>query len=313
MMTADMEIKDILRDIAFRGEVLFDEPMKKHTTLRIGGNADLFAAPEDIASLKNLLEAAADRHTPVTIVGGGSNLLVMDKGIEGLVVTTAMFKNSEIMEETGDLIRLFYEAGTPLQRLINISRERGYKGIEGLAGIPGTLGGAIFGNAGSFGYETGDVVEAVTVMNKDRIISPIKKDALDFGYRTSAIPYGTIILSAEIMLKKDDADDVAKRISGFHQEKAVRQPIKEWSAGSVFKNPEGNYAGKLIEEAGCKGMRRGDIEVSSLHANFFINKGNGRASDFLALADEVREKVLGSYGIGLELEIHVVGKDKERC
>lgn len=299
---------DIFAEEVFSGTVLFNEPMKKHTTLRIGGIADVYAVPKDIIALKHLLLISDSNGIQVTPVGSGSNLLVTDKGIEGVVVSLASFDRIQVIEDADSRVRLFVEAGIPLQRLINLSREEGYKGIEGLAGIPGSVSGAVKGNAGSFGYEAGAVTESVALINSKGDISVVEAKDLDFRYRSSNIPDGSIILSANMSFGKDNAQDVAFRINGFLQVKLKSQPISEHSAGCVFKNPEGVSAGRLIDDAGCKGMRRGDIEVSSLHANFFVNKGNGKASDFLALMEDVKVRVLNLSGIELRTEIRIVGR-----
>lgn len=301
-------LKDILNEGGFKGGVFFNEPMKKHTTLRIGGPADVFLVPENIIPLKDVLAELKDSGIPVMPVGGGSNLLVSDNGIEGVVISVASFNRIEVIKGTDDEARLFVEAGVPLQRLVNFAGEKGYKGIEGLAGIPGLAGGAIMGNAGSFGFEISDVIESVAVMNREAGISILEAANLNFRYRASGIPDGSIILSANMKFKKDDVHAVAAKVNDFLHEKLKKQPISEHSAGCVFKNPPGVYAGRLIDEAECKGMRRGDVEVSSLHANFFINRGNGAASDFLILMDDVRERVLKLFGIELETEIRIVGR-----
>lgn len=304
--------RDLLEGIsgedAFAGSMAVNEPMSSHTTLRIGGLADMFAMPGDIRSLKNLLAAARGRNLPVMPLGGGSNLLVADSGIEGLVVSMLSLNYIDIFEERNDAVMLYAGAGTPLQKLINLVKDRGYKGIEGLVGIPGSVGGAIRGNAGSFGFEIGDVVKAVTVIDNNGDVLTIEGNGLNFSYRSSSIHNGDIVVSATIILEKDDVEGVSRRIRDFFQEKLNRQPISEHSAGCVFKNPPGNYAARLIDEAQCKGMRRGDIEVSAKHANFFINTGNGKASDFMALMEDVRGKVLKAFGIGLEPEIKTAGR-----
>ncbi len=311
-MTVDQflgeRIKEIFGGDAFAGDVLVSEPMRDHTTIRIGGPADIYAMPGNLLSLKNLITALNGESISVMPLGGGSNILVSDEGIDGMVISTVSLNHVETIEESDEDVRLFVEAGTPLQKLVNLSRTQGYKGIEGLAGIPGFVGGAVRGNAGSFGYEMGDVVESVTVIDTGGRIFTIEKDDLGFGYRSSALAEGIILLSANIRLKKDDEHEVTKRVSGFLREKMEKQPISKFSAGCVFKNPPLAYAGRLIDESGCKGMRRGDVEVSSLHANFFVNRGNGKARDFLWLMEEVKERVIKSFGIELETEIKVVGR-----
>jgi len=307
------DVRDMIVGGTFKGRAAFDEPMKGHTTLRIGGPADIYAVPDDVISLRGLLLTLNDRGIAVTPVGGGSNLLVADEGIEGAVVSVSRLNRIEVIKDDDSGVRLFVEAGVPLQGLINLSKTRGYKGIEGLAGIPGTIGGAIKGNAGAFGFELSDVIEQVVLIDNRGRISLTGREDLNFGYRLSGIPDGTVILSANISLQKETPEDVARRIDAFLQERLRRQPIAEYSAGCVFKNPDEAPAGRLIDEAGCKGMRRGDIEVSSKHANFFINRGNGKASDFLGLMDDVAERVLRLFGIKLEPEIMIVGRHNRLC
>lgn len=300
--------EDIFSKDVFSGTVFLNEPMGKHTTLRLGGTAEVYALPEDVISLKNLMVLAGDRGLPVLPLGGGSNILITDGGLEGVVVSLASFKRMDNIEDTDNRVRLFVEAGVPLPRLISLAKEKGYKGLEGLTGIPGFVGGAIRGNAGSFGYAIGDVIESVALMDHNGGISMFETKALNFGYRTCNIPGGSIILSAIIRLKKDNAPDVAERTNVFLREKLSKQPVSEHSAGCVFKNPARLYAGALIEQAGCKGLRRGDIEVSRLHANFFINMGKGTASDFLSLMEDVKERVRRSSDLELEEEIRILGR-----
>jgi UDP-N-acetylmuramate dehydrogenase len=308
----DERIRALFGEEGSAGELFVNEPMKGHTTLRIGGPADLYLIPGNLVSLRNLMVALKDEHIPVMPLGGGSNVLISDEGVEGAVIATVSFHHIELIEDYGDGVRLFAEAGTPLQKLVNFSKGKGYKGIEGLAGIPGSLGGAITGNSGSFGYETGQVVEAVAVIGREGKIRSIEGKSLSFAYRSSGIPGDAIVLSAILRLSKDDPHEVAKRVEGFLREKMNTQPIAEWSAGCVFKNPPQTHAGRLMDEAGCKGMRRGDIEVSTRHANFFVNKGSGKASDFLALMEDVRERVLKSFAIALEPEIRIMGRHGDR-
>lgn len=301
-------VRGILRGGALMGDVRFDEPMKNHTTLRIGGPAEVFVMPKDAVSIRNVLAEAEAGKLPVTAVGGGSNLLVADEGIGGVIVTLSLLDRIEVIRDTDDEVRLFVESGAPLQRVVHLAGEKGYAGIEGLAGIPGSIGGAIKGNSGSFGYEIGSVVESITVINVHGALSILNRDTLNPGYRSAAVPDDCLILSAKLKLQKDGVDEVAKRVSRFLGEKRTKQPISTLSAGSVFKNPEGTHAGELIDNTGCKGMKRGAIEVSRLHANFFVNTGEGRASDFLALMEDVKQRVFKAYGVELDPEIKIVGR-----
>lgn len=291
----------------FKGDLRLNEDMSSHTTLRIGGPADIYAVPKDVLSLKYLLLYLNGKDIPITAIGGGSNILISDEGIKGAVISSLFLKRIEVIERDSNSVRLFVESGTSIQSLLNLSKEEGFSGLEGLSGIPGFLGGAVKGNAGSFGVEIADVIESITIMDFTGNISVIEKKDLGFGYRRSNIPEG-FILSAIIRLRLDDPQKVSESISSYLEEKRKNQPLSSFSAGCVFKNPEGAKAGKLIDDAGCKGMRRGDIEVSERHANFFINKGKGTASDFLSLMDDVRKKVFEYYGIELEPEIKIIGR-----
>lgn len=304
----DERLKDAIGREAFDGDLIVNEAMKNHTTLRIGGPADVYAVPKDLSSMKNLLSALKEEDLPAMPLGGGSNLLVSDKGIEGVVISMASFDRMEVLEERAEGVRLLAEAGTPLGRLLNFARGKGYKGLEGLTGIPGSIGGAIRGNAGSFGFEICDVIESVAVMDMSGKTFSMNKEEISFEYRFSGISDSVVVLSAAMRFEKDDVEQVTKRMEGFHREKLGRQPIDRFSAGCVFKNPGGTHAGALIDQAGCKGMRQGGIEVSRLHANFFINTGDGKAADFLALMDEVRERVMKAFGIELEPEIRIAGR-----
>lgn len=300
--------QEIISPDSFSGEVRFRETMKKHTSLKIGGLADVFASPQDAVSLKNMLILLEEKSIPFVPVGGGTNLLVRDGGIGGVVVSLRDFRRIEIVEEEKDLVTVFVESGVPLQRFVIFSKENGYSGIEGLVGIPGSVGGAIAGNAGAFGYEIKNVLVSVIVINAEGKMDRMSAGELGLEYRASKIPTGSIILGANIKMRRDIKEDIAKRIDAFLREKRERQPISELSAGCVFKNPEGASAGRLIDEAGCKGMRIGDVEVSAVHANFFINRGNASASDFIRLMDEVRTKVISIFGVELEPEIRIVGR-----
>jgi len=292
----------------YKGEVEFSAPMKNHTNLGIGGPADVVVSPEDPVSLKNIVMLLGRQSIPFFPLGGGTNVLVRDEGIEGVVIKCKAFSRIEVLQETGDHAELFVEAGVPLQKIVNLCREKGYAGMEGLTGIPGTVGGALCGNAGSYGYEIREVIVSVVLMRANGSLERFRTEDLGFGYRTSNIRPDDIVLSTNLKLSRDDADAVASRTDGFFSQKKKAQPIWEKSAGCVFKNPAGTSAGSLIDEAGCKCMRIGSIEVSSMHANFFVNRGEGTANDYLALMDAVSAKVKDKFGVRLEPEIRVMGK-----
>jgi UDP-N-acetylmuramate dehydrogenase len=302
-------LKDIVADSLFEGDMKYREPMSRHTSLRIGGPADFFAIPANLSSLARLIDYLGRNDIAIFPIGAGTNILVRDGGITGAVVCLSAFRGIEAIEEDNEHIWLSVHAGTLLQSLVMHAKKHGYAGIEGLAGIPGTVGGAIRGNAGSFGYEIKDVIVSVELMDRQGKIEGVRATDISFRYRTSNIPPAHVLLKSTMKLRKDKPPQVSARVEHFLAVKRARQPIWEPSAGCVFKNPEGLSAGRLIEEAGCKGMRRGDIVVSSIHANFFINAGEGCAADFIALMGEVSEKVKIKFGIGLEPEINIVGRD----
>jgi UDP-N-acetylmuramate dehydrogenase len=297
----------------FKGEIRFDEPMSAYTSLRIGGHVEVMVFPEDPISLKNILIIAGREKIPVFVLGSGTNLLVRDGGVDGVAISLKAFENIEFIPHLSAGQKgagLFVEAGVSLNELINFTKKNGYSGVEALAGIPGTFGGAICMNAGSFGTEIKDVIVSVALMKMNGKIVIFKKDELKFSYRNSNIPEDTIILSANIVLKKDGPENVSKRTREFIKKKRHTQPIRgELSAGCVFKNPEGDSAGGLIDAAGCKGMRIGDVETSVVHANFFINKGRATCSDFMELMETVKARVKEFSGITLEPEIKIIGKN----
>lgn len=303
------EFKKMLKQSGFKGAVKFDEPMSAHTSLKIGGAVDVMAFPEDILSLKNLLIAARARKLPVFVLGAGTNLLVRDGGLEGIAVSTEAFKRIEVFHDEGGNVMLFVESGVTLPSLINFTGKKGYSGIEALAGIPGSIGGAVYMNAGSFGAEIKDVIESVAVMDMNGKIAALKKDKLKFSYRSSNIPDDAVILSVNIALKKDDPEVVTGRIREFLKKKKLTQPLGKRSAGCVFKNPGGDSAGRLIDAAGCKGLKTGGAEVSLLHANYFINRDRATCGDFIRLMKIVKKKVREHTGNVLKPEIKIIGKE----
>jgi UDP-N-acetylmuramate dehydrogenase len=303
------ELKDIFDSGAFKGEIKFNEPMSAHTSLKIGGPVDVMIFPEDPMSLKNVLSAAGKEHIPLFVFGAGTNLLAGDGRLEGIAVSLRAFNSIEFTKESDEnSVVLYVGAGVPLAKLVSFARQNGYAGIEALAGIPGYVGGAVYMNAGSFDREIKDSIISVAIMNAQGGIEILGKDSLQFSYRNSNLPEGSVILSANIILKKDDPAEVEKRTAECINRKKTTQPLGESSAGCVFKNPEGDAAGRLIDAAGCKGLRAGAVEVSRVHANYFINNGGATCRDFTTLMETVRAKVKEHSGIDLEPEVKTVGE-----
>jgi UDP-N-acetylmuramate dehydrogenase len=307
-MIDQKELQETLKDI-YQGQLLFSIPMKDYTSLAIGGLVEVLACPDDPLSMRNLITVLGSKTIPFIPFGGGTNVLVRDGGIAGAVILTRTFNRMELIREGNENVELFVEAGVPWQRLVNYCKEKGYSGIEGLTGIPGSVGGAVCGNAGSFGYEVTDVLSSVAIMDARGRFDRFKAEGLGFGYRRSDISENDLVLSANMKLKRDEKEAVSMRTDAFFRERKGKQPISERSAGCVFKNPEGASAGKLIDEAGCKGMRIGGIEVSSVHANFFVNRGQGSSADYINLMNEVVSMVQKQFGISLESEIKIVGRN----
>ncbi len=302
-MTA-RDVKEIFDRGLFRGEIRFEEPMSAHTSLKTGGPVEIMVFPEDPLSLKNVLAACEREDIPMFVLGAGTNLLAGDAGTGGVAVSLREFRS---IEPTRDEGVLFVGAGTPLAMLTGFAQRNGYAGLEALAGIPGSAGGAVCMNAGSFGTEMKDVVVSVSVMNRHGDIEMLERDRIGFSYRASGLPEGSVVIGVTIALRKDDPDAVGRRTREFLEKKRKTQPLGESSAGCVFRNPEGDSAGRLIDAAGCKGMRAGGAEVSRVHANFFINRGNAACRDFMELMQAVKARVREHSGIELEPEIKIVG------
>ncbi len=302
-MTAK-DVKEIFDRGLFRGEIRFDEPMSAHTSLKTGGPVEIMVFPEDPLSLKNVLSACEREDIPSFVIGAGTNLLAGDAGAGGVAISLREFRS---IEPTRDEGVLFVGAGTPLAMLLGFAQRNGYAGLEALAGIPGSAGGAVYMNAGSFGTEMKDIVVSVSVMNRHGDMEILDRDSLGFAYRRSNLPEGSVILSVNIALGRDDPDAIRRRTREFLEKKRAAQPLGEASAGCVFRNPPGDSAGRLIDAAGCRGMRAGGAEVSRVHANFFINKGNATCRDFMQLMQAVKARVMEHSGVELEPEIKVVG------
>ena len=284
--------------------VVVDEPMNKHTTFRIGGDADVFVRLNTIEELKDVLHFCHEEDVPFFLLGKGSNLLVGDKGIRGVVATFAEGLSDISFRE--DL--MIAEAGATLAAAANAALQKGFTGLEFAAGIPGSIGGAIRMNAGAYGGEMSHIVEWVRVLAPDGEIKTLSKEEMEFGYRRSVlvrIPY--IVLAAGLRLSPGDEKSIRITMMELGKKRKEKQPLEYPSAGSTFKRPEGNFAGKLITEAGLSGLRVGDAVVSPKHNGFIVNEGIATAEDVLTLIETVRKRVYEHSGILLEPEVIFVG------
>jgi len=289
--------------------LLVDEPLKKYTSFKIGGPADLLAMPKDKIELKNLLKNASTLDIPVTFFGGGTNILITDKGIRGLVVITRFLKSEIRITRTGlQENSIYVEAGERLSRLCQFAIQNSLSGLEYAAGIPGTVGGAIMMNAGTSTWDISEVVESIDVLDKTTLtFKTLEKKELHFSYRQLDQP--GIIVAASLVLIKKPREEIKKIFTENLIRKKATQPVFAASAGCFFKNPTlEKSAGELIEKSGLKGLRINDAMVSDQHANFIINMGKARCQDIIQLKQYIQKTVFEKYHIKLESEVRLEGE-----
>lgn len=287
-----------------RGELLADEPLALHTSLRVGGAADLFAAPADLDDLRELLMLLAETGTPCLVIGGGYNLLVRDGGFRGVAISLRNLRRLEQLP--GNLISA--GAGVTSGALVRFAEERRLAGLEFLIGIPGTVGGALAMNAGAHGEAILDRLATLTTLCGGELRSKARGE-LTSGYRFLRLLPGEVIVEANFQLTAGEPAEIEERIERFLAHRRNAQRVSHPNAGSFFKNPEGQQAWRLIAAAGLRGERRGGAQVSEVHANFLVNRGGATAKDFIELATLVKERVRASSGIQLEEEVRIVGED----
>ncbi|MBP3261480.1 MAG: UDP-N-acetylmuramate dehydrogenase [Pseudobutyrivibrio sp.] len=300
-----MSLAKKLAEAFLNSTVLTEEPMKAHTTFRIGGPADILIEPAycDITAILHLLK---EEDVPFTVIGNGSNLLVSDDGIEGVVI--ALGKKSGEISISGDTI--VAEAGALLSTVANAAADAGLTGLEFASGIPGTLGGAVYMNAGAYGGEIKDVLESVTVLNADFEKQVYNPKDLDLSYRHSALmEIGGFVTDVVIKLTPGDKDEIKAKIEEIRNQRVSKQPLNFPSAGSTFKRPEGYFAGKLIDDAGLRGYSVGGAQVSEKHCGFVINKDNATAKDVLQLMQDVDDNVYNKFGVHLTPEVRIIGRN----
>ena len=295
-----------LLDIVGEENIMMDEPMKKHASFRVGGPADVLIRPIDEEQLREILLYIKKEEIPYLIIGNGSNLLVRDGGIRGIVVELS--DNYSDFNIDGNKMEI--KAGALLSRIGNAALRAELKGFEFAAGIPGTFGGALAMNAGAYGGEIKDIVKKVKVMDKDGNILELSNEEMHFGYRKSAIvEKGYVALSATVELEKGNYDDIKATMDDLRDRRVSKQPLNFASAGSTFKRPTGYFAGKLIQDSGLKGLSIGDAQVSEKHSGFVINRGNATATELLNLMFAIKSTVNAKFGVMLEEEVKIVGED----
>lgn len=297
--TRYLEMQNILP-----GRVRSGELMKKHTSWRIGGPADIFAEPASREEMQLTVSYAHERSIPLIIIGAGTNILVSDKGFRGIIIKVGSGLDRISVNE--NLITA--GAGAKLSRLAAAARDAGLGGFEFLAGIPGTVGGAVVMNAGANGSSVGTLVIEILLLNPDGCFIKKTKDEMKFGYRSSILQdEQTVVMEAVFSCYRRDKEAVREAMEAYIKKRKDTQPLQYPSAGSIFKNPPGDSAGRLIEAAGLKGERVGGAQISMLHANFIVNLGGATACDVLMLIDRARKKVLECFGLELKPEIKVIG------
>lgn len=295
----------------FGSKLQMDEMMGRYSVMQVGGPADYLVIIRDVRDLEESVRFLWEQEIPFILLGGGSNTLISDAGIREVVVINKA-KEVKLLENDPDTIRLWAESGASFGKLSRRTASKGWTGLEWSAGIPGTVGGAVVNNAGAFGSNVAENLEVAEILHPvgDKIQrSEWSVDQLAYDYRTSVIKTGgnpAVVLSATFRLQQSTPAEVKGRIASISKKRQGSQP-QGASLGSMFKNPPGDYSGRLIEEAGLKGSRVGDAEVSLVHGNFFLNRGNASAEDIAALIERVRETVKGKFGVDLELEIQLIG------
>lgn len=301
----DGDILGSICEVIDAGQVSFDEPMSRHTTFRVGGNADVLVRPKDISEIEAVIQWCNNHSVPYYIIGNGSNLLVGDEGIRGVVILLGTdFSRIEASEEN----TIWVQAGCLLSKVARTAKELELTGLEFAYGIPGTIGGAVVMNAGAYGGEIKDVIDSVTLLTPDGEIIILPQDQMEFGYRQSIVGRKNyIVLEVKLCLKKGSAEAIAAKMQELNEARRQKQPLEYPSAGSTFKRPEGYYAGKLIMDAGLAGYRVGDAEVSEKHCGFIINRGQATAKDIEELMDDVIRRVEEQYQVTLEPEVRRMG------
>ena len=294
------ELKTLLEEDSIR----YHEPMSKHTTFRIGGNATAMVFPKTVKEISELLRWKEENQVPFVVIGNGSNLLVSDKGFDGVVMKLHSNFNDVIKEDD----KIIAKAGCPLYKLALFAREQELSGLEFAGGIPGTVGGAVRMNAGAYGGEISQVIEQVTALDRNGNLKVFQKEECNFGYRQSAFKEDEYyVVEAVFRLSPGVYSEIKEKQEGFDLQRRQKQPLEFPSAGSTFKRPEGYFAGKLIQDAGLRGYQVGGAGVSDKHCGFVINKEKATAQDVMQVIKDVQREVEKQFGVTLEMEVERIG------
>lgn len=298
-----MDILSELKNITDEKNILINEPLKNHTTFKIGGNADFIVMPQNKSEAVELMRFVIKKSVPYFILGNGSNLLVSDNGFRGVVVKTFGCLN----KITTDGNTVVVEAGVLLSGLSSVLTEKSLSGFEEMSGIPGTFGGAVYMNAGAYGREIKDVLYDVTFIDGNGNLKTLKTEELNLGYRKSIFSEnGGFVLEGTLKLQHGNKEQIKAKVKEITKLRTEKQPLNYPSAGSTFKRPEGHFAGKLIEDCGLKGYSVGGAKISEKHAGFVINYDNATYEDVINLIDDVKRTVKDRFGVNLESEVKIL-------
>lgn len=300
--TSRASLQSALKD--YSGEIRWNEAMAPYTSLKVGGPADVMLLPKSIEEVSSLMQIISKHQLPYFVLGGGSNLLIKDGGIEGLVIHLKHLKKVRVMDRN----HLYAEAGYPYPKLAVFAMEQGLGGLEFATGIPGTVGGAIVMNAGIPDFETAACLASITIIHESSEQETISVQDHLFSYRRSELPKG-IIVSGIFSMSVRSKESIEKTMKTYLKRRQETQPLSYSNCGSVFKNPENHHAGALIEGAGLKGMQMGGAQISERHGNFILNRSEASADDCLALIQKIKTNVFDTTGILLECEVKIIGRD----
>lgn len=300
-----MDLYYELCSITGEKNILKDEPMSAHTTFRIGGPADYFAMPSSAEEIRRIVSLCIEQEVPYYIIGNGSNLLVGDKGFRGVIIQ--IFKNMRDIRTEGETVTA--QAGALLSKVAAAAYDAGLTGFEFASGIPGTLGGAVRMNAGAYGGEMSQVLKSADVLTAEGKVLTIPVEEMKMGYRTSIVSrMDYVVLGAQLVLSRGSKEDIRAKMDELKEKRVSKQPLEFGSAGSTFKRPEGYFAGKLIEDAGLRGFRIGNAQVSEKHCGFVINRGGATAAEVAELMDHIIRRVEETSGVRLQPEVKKIGE-----
>jgi UDP-N-acetylmuramate dehydrogenase len=292
-----------------KGKILFDECMDRHTSIGVGGRADALIFPENVAELGKLVALLRAGGVPVFFLGNGTNLIVRDDGFRGVIVSTKSLRSVRLEKRGSDRGAILAEAGASLAEVVALTVKEALTGMEFCAGIPGSVGGGVRMNAGAYGSELKDIIESVDLLNGEGNIKSCARESLQFQYRNMTLPEGACIAGGIFVLARGSRAAIEDRVREILRARTGKHPLEYRNAGSIFKNPRGTPAGKIIDEAGLKGARIGGAKVSEKHGNFIVNLGSATAKDICSLIEHVQKRVLETKGIALEPEVKIIGEE----